>query len=382
MRTRTRILLGLALAATASIPALPALMAASETEAARKVKADYARQVARIQSLDVTYKLETRSPLPAEKLLAIPEYMNQLFLPNETWRVAFKGDKRLTVQTEPERVQYLQPQDRYGLTPPVEPPADAPEPITANQKLLREQYERAVATAKQAEARGALTKAPAAGVRPLRDRIKTRGFNGRTLWLKTPATADSDRYEIWSGSSRPNWFQVTDYLSAVGLYLPDPRGEEKVRKAQAMFAVADWLRDGSYDLEPATEVVDGSTCVVLKGSLNSLLEPGFLMGDLTDRIWLDRDHGLVLRKREQARDGKVGIRWTTRDLKEVEPGLWLPLSTTREQFSDKAPPEIRDRPVMIVETRVETIQVNRVPDDLFDMVPAKNDAIDDLRARF
>ena len=51
------------------------------------------------------------------------------------------------------------------------------------------------------------------------------------------------------------------------------------------------------NLEPRTEVVDGSTCVILKGSLNSILPAGFYPGDWTDRIWLDRDHGLVLRKR-------------------------------------------------------------------------------------
>ena len=53
------------------------------------------------------------------------------------------------------------------------------------------------------------------------------------------------------------------------------------------------------------EVMDGSTCVILKGSLNSIQPAGFYPGELTDRIWLDRDHGLVLRKREMARDGKV-----------------------------------------------------------------------------
>ena len=86
---------------------------------------------------------------------------------------------------------------------------------------------------------------------------------------------------------------------------PIPKGGDDVRKAQAIFQVAEWIKDHSYDLEPKTEVVDGSTCVILKGSLNSILQPGFLAGDLTDRIWLDRDHGLVVRKREMARDGKV-----------------------------------------------------------------------------
>ena len=80
----------------------------------------------RIKSLEVAYSLDTKSNLSPEKLLAIPEYMNQLFLPQEEWREAFKGEKRYRRQIQPERRKFLAPVDENGLAPPAEPAADAP----------------------------------------------------------------------------------------------------------------------------------------------------------------------------------------------------------------------------------------------------------------
>ena len=209
----------------------------------------------------------------------------------------------------------------------------------------------------------------------------TRAFNGKTLWVKKPTAPKGDRYEVWTTGSRPNFFQVTAYLSASGLYVPDPMGGADVRKAQAIFQVAEWINDPSYELEPKTEVVDGSTCIILKGSLNSILQPGYLVGDLTDRIWLDRDHGLVVRKREMARDGKVSMRWVNTNLKEVEPGIWLPTTTRQEEFPNKPIPELNGKPILVEETQVQRLSINHVPDDRFDMTPKAGDAIDDLRGR-
>jgi hypothetical protein len=219
-------------------------------------------------------------------------------------------------------------------------------------------------------------------VRDPSQRETTRGYNGKSLWMMHPTSTKADQYMIWGSGSKPNWFQVTAYLSAIGMHVPDPSGEETLRKAQGMFQLAEWIKQPSYELEPKTEVVDGSTCLILKGSLNSLLQAGFLTGDLTDRIWLDRDHGLAARKREMAADGRVHTRWINSNLKEIEPGLWLPMVTRLEQFGYKPIDELKGKPVMIEEVQVENIEVNRVPDERFDMVPKQGDAIDDLRGRF
>jgi hypothetical protein len=354
----------------------------SESEEARAIKAQYARQVERIKSLEVAYKRETKSNLSPEKLRAMPEHMNQLFLPLDEWHEAFKGQKRYGQQIQPEPINYLAPLDANGLFAPPEPPADAPPVIKENQKQLKEQYARAIANMKAQEARGVHPAKRDPAKRDLSKQNVTRAFNGKTLWMKQPTSKHGDRFTVWPNASKADWFQVSPYLSSVGLHVPDPSGREMVRQAQAMFQVAEWIEDRSYDLEMKTEVVDGSTCVILKGSLNSLLQPGFLAGNLTDRIWLDRDHGLVLRRREMARDGTVTMRWENSHLKEVEPGMWLPMSTRQEQFPVRPVLELNGKPVLIEEIQVKSLTVNKVPDDLFDMTPKTGDAIEDLRGRF
>jgi hypothetical protein len=188
-----------------------------------------------------------------------------------------------------------------------------------------------------------------------------------------------DDYQVWPPKPGLNWFQVTPYSRATGLHVPDPMDNSMASKMQAMFRVPDWVNDRGYQLEEKTEVVDGSTCVVLKGSLNSLVQPSLVAGDLSDRIWLDRDHGLAVRRREFAKDGRLGMRWINTDLREVEPGLWLPFHCRQEHYADDAPPDWKDKPVMIEEVRVSKIEVNKVADDLFDMTPKKGDRIEDLR---
>jgi hypothetical protein len=361
---------------------MAAIQDAGESDEARAIKVQFARQVQRIESLEVAYKRDTISNLSPEKLRALPENQNQLFLPHDEWRVAFKGEKRYSRQIQPERIKFLAPLDENGLFAPPEPSPDAPPAIKENQKKLREQYDRAIANMKAQEARGVRIPKRDPSIRDRSEQDITSAFNGKTLWMKHPTSKKGDHYMVWPTSSKANWFQVDTYLSAVGLHVPDPSGHGMARKGQAMFQVAEWIKDHSYNLEPQTEVVDGSTCVILKGSLNSILQPGFLVGELADRIWLDRDHGLVMRRREMYHDGKVMNRWENSHLKEVEPGIWLPMTCRHDMFPAKPHPELKDEPVLTEQIQVQSLEVNRVADDLFDMVPRKGDTIEDLRGRF
>ena len=104
--------------------------------------------------------------------------------------------------------------------------------------------------------------------------------------------------------------------------------------------------------------------------------------DAVDRIWLDRDHGWAVRQREQTKDGQVVARWEHSGLREVEPGLWLPTVVRHERFAEDAPAEWRGKPVVTEELRVKSIEVNKVLDDRFDMVPKKGDVIEDLSGMF
>jgi hypothetical protein len=347
----------------------------ADSPEAREIRTRLKKQADRIESLEVSFRREVTSPLKAEQLLAMAQFRNQLWLPKDRWQVAFKGRKRFRRELNPERLTPLGRTDEFGMSPP--PPVDPKSPalVQENQKKLIKEYERAAAMVKAEKARG--TKRIQFDNQP--DRDVTRAYNGRTLWMRHPESEKVDAYEIWSSNSRANWFQVTPYTQATGLHPPDPTGDSQIVKAQAMFRVADLVGEHGYQLEDMTEVVDGSTCVVLKGSLNSLLQPGLIVGDLTDRLWLDRDHGLAVRKREFARDGRIGMRWINTELREVEPGLWLPLHCRQETFAEDAPAEWKDKPVMIEVITASKIDVNKVSDDLFDMTPRKIDHIEDLR---
>ena len=351
----------------------------ADSPEAREIKAQLLRQAQRIQSLDVSYKLEAKTPLKPEQLLAMSEFRNQLFLPQDEWRIAFKGTKRYSRRLQPERINSLGPLDEFGGRPPQPVDSKASAFVRENQKKMIEQYERAKAMVEAQKARGHVRQPRDPNVRPLLERDVTRAFNGHTLWMRRPRSEKVIDYQVWPAKSEANWFQVSAYESATGLQVPDPTGMAMVRKAQATFQVAEWVKDHSYELENQTEVVDGSTCVILEGSLNSLLQPALLLGNLTDRIWLDRDHGLVVRRREFARDGRVHMRWENSELREVEPGLWLPTHCRHDAFADDAPPDWKGKPVMTEEIHVQKIEINHVPDDLFDMTPQKGDHIEDLR---
>jgi hypothetical protein len=353
-----------------------------EPSDAREVKTRLRHQARSIESLEVRYKLRTTSPLEPKRLVAMAQFHNQMFLPIEERHEAFKGPKRFHRVLRPERVENLQPTDEFGLMKPGPVNPKAPAAIRENQRRMIEQYERAIANMKAVQARGMLPPKRDSSVRPLSDRDTTRAFNGRTLWMRQPLTAEMDTFQVWSPKSEANWFQATPYAVAIGLHVTDPTGNSMAMKAQAMFRLADWVNDHGYTLEEKTEVVDGATCVILRGSLNSLLQPSLFAGDLSDRTWLDRDHGLAIRRREFAKDGRPSVRWVNDELREMTPGLWLPMHCRQETYAEDAPPEWKDKPVMIQEIRVSKVEVNHASDDLFDMVPKKSDRIEDLRGGF
>ncbi len=379
---RTSIVAMGALAAGLGVAVAMARQKDAESDETRAIKAQFTRQVERIKSLEVSYKLETTSNLSPEKLRALPEYQNQMFLPQDEWHEAFKGEMRYRRQIQLERIKWLAPLDEHGMPVPAEPASDDPPAVKENKKKIREQYDRAMAEMKANVARGgSVPKKRDLSIRSRSEQDMTHAFNGKTLWMKQPNSKSGDIFTVWPTNSKANWFQPSDYLSATGLNVPDPSGQEMLRKPQEAYQLVQWFKDHPYDLEPRTVVVDGSTCVILKGNVNSWLPPGLLVGELTDRIWLDRDHGLLMRKREMYRDGKIWIRWENSHLKEVDPGIWLPMTTRQEGFPLKPQPELKDKPVLVDEIQVQSLSVNKVSDDLFDMTPQKDDSIQDLRGR-
>jgi hypothetical protein len=379
---RSRLLLvGLALAV---FPATWVGMAASDSPETRAVKEQFARQAGRIKSLEISYSVETTSGLEPAQLLALSNFRNQLFLPSNEWTEAFKGEKQYRRQLQPERVEYLAEPDEYGLVPPqsVDPKASAA--VQEQQKALKDGYDRAIAIMKAQERKG-VPRRPRrdAGLLLPSERDVTRAFNGRTVWMRHPRDGKTNEVQIWPlGQKALHFFGMSPYLSAVGLQPVDPTSKgDRIQQVQEMFRLAVWFGNHTYTIEK-TEAIEGSTCVVLKGSLNSAFGPSPSAGDIADRIWLDRDHGWAVRKREQSKNGQLAVRWENSELREVEAGLWLPTIVRQERFAEDAPAGWRGRPVIAEEVRVKHIEINRVPEERFDMVPTKEDVIEDLRGRF
>jgi hypothetical protein len=375
------VLAGIALAACS---ATWAVMVDGDSPEAREVKMQFARQAGRIASLEVSYSLETTSALKPAQLIALSAFRNQLYLCKDDWTEAFKDEKRYRRQNLPKRVDYLSEPDGFGLVPPQPVDPKAPAAVQKTQKVLKDEYDRAIANMKAQEAMGVprrRKKDP--GLLDPMERDITRAFNGRTVWMRRPRDGKVNEVQVWPlRKNAMHWFGLSSYLSAVGLQPTDPTSKgSQVQQAQEMFRLADWFKSHAYAVEK-TEAIDGSTCVVLKGSLNSLKPSSQPAGDAVDRIWLDRDHGWAVRMREQTMNGQVMARWQHSALREVEPGLWLPTIVRHERFADDAPAGWRGKPVITEAIHIKSIEVNKVPDDRFDMVPEKGDVIEDLRGMF
>ena len=107
----------------------PTLVRGAESEQAREIKARFAARSSGSRASRSPTGWRPRPSSSPEQLLALPEHQNQLFLPQDEWREAFKGEKRYRRQIQPERVKFLGQLDEFGLSVPTEPPADAPAPI-------------------------------------------------------------------------------------------------------------------------------------------------------------------------------------------------------------------------------------------------------------
>ncbi len=180
----------------------------------------------------------------------------------------------------------------------------------------------------------------------LMERDVTRGFNGRTLWMRRPRTEKVNEFQVWSAGARrrpSTGSGVSSYFSP-SASSPSPipishPGTRSSRPRRCSGSPTGLLSVHTITAVEKTEVIDGSTCLVLRGSLNdwfkSLVSLSPPMGDIGDRIWLDRDHGWAVRRREQSKDGLLLVRWENSGFREVEPGLWLPTSRTARRDSPR-----------------------------------------------
>jgi hypothetical protein len=160
-----------------------------------------------------------------------------------------------------------------------------------------------------------------------------------------------------------------EYLVNVGLAVPDPTATDQAERYQHQMGILpDLFERRPYALSKQSEEVDGTTCAALEANFVCAFSAGDVSQKkhIRDKLWLDLEHGLALRKRETWVEGQLR-RVSNSDFEELLPGVWLPRWSRTEIFAPPdSPKRYHDRPVCIRDTRLCLWVVNQTPDDLFD----------------
>jgi len=317
--------------------ALVVAMAASKVDAGEalsleSIKARINRQNERIESLHLRIRRETTMSLDPKVAVGWSDWLSvPPYLGTDEVLVAFKGVNRywrlLALDYRPTVVAELPPQE-----------ASAPQPFIDNAKACNEItfFERTLVDDAASQ------------------RVAHRCFQHRSAPLSEAHDA----------------FGPTPYLMNVGLAVPDPTGEDEARRnLQQMHFLPDLFELCAYAMSEETEVVDEAPCLVLERAMSGRLPGNNVAEDrsVSDKLWLDPEHGLALRQRETHFDGRL-VRVVNSDFVEMLPGLWLPRESQTEWFvPSEAPEEYRNRPLLVRHMRLLFWVVNQVPDDLFDV---------------
>lgn len=180
-----------------------------------------------------------------------------------------------------------------------------------------------------------------------------QAYNGTTSRTLSP--------DLMSGQVLPgrydNYFSFPlMYLGALPIYY----GPNAERSRSTPQYVPTALKSPNYHLLDRLEAVDGFPChVVSSGS---------------DTLWLDPEAGFGVRRRVMLRRmGKEDPGCLYRvhacgDLRQVHPGVWLPFAYRRYDFGTLSdPPEFHGRLLAVHHITVESLAVNTVPDELFEL---------------
>ncbi|MHC4405778.1 MAG: hypothetical protein ACYTG0_39530, partial [Planctomycetota bacterium] len=155
---------------------------------------------------------------------------------------------------------------------------------------------------------------------------EAKAWTGKVL-LERNRNLDSGKFEYrtTSGEQARDCFPPSPYLTNVGLAVADPTGREDAgRTFQQMHLLPELLRRWPYQVMEKPQVVEGTPCVVLVGKMQCepLAGKGLQKRSIVDKLCLDPEHGLAIRKRETLIDGQL-IRLLSSDFQEVLPDVWL-----------------------------------------------------------
>jgi hypothetical protein len=347
-----------------------------------QIKARLKQQRERIQSLYAETKTETTSPPGLDRLRQLPGFEMSISFPTTEAHFAFKGEKRY--------LRVLRPALTYDTRPAMKLPPNATPFDKAMHKQRIETQTRAKAFGPQPQGLMAL---------PAQD--ETKACNGTTCWFRRPGMerklpdGKAEKSPTLVSLYPPEQFSrlVTGpagYLTAIGLALGAPTAASRrsgSEKPPDFNLLPDVLERGRYKVQDAIERVDAANCVVLSGTVERTASVGDITQKFTmeDKLWLDLDRGLALRKREHKTSPgpKTAYRRVNSSFEEVAPGVWLPkeseLQTVAPSDDPDFPEQYRGKPVVSSRTKVTKWVVNEVPDDLFDPLVKPGDQVLDER---
>ena len=203
---------------------------------------------------------------------------------------------------------------------------------------------------------------------PVHDHTKV--WTGNSLRLRSIDYAPHNAEYSTPKEEGRDSFPPIPYLMNVGLAVPDPTASgEAFHNLQRLYLLAECIEHWPYALEEAIQHVEGNPCSVLEGRIECLV-PGIgapVRTIISDKVWLDRAHGLALRKRETRIAGQL-VRVLNSDFEEVVPHVWLPKRTRSDTFPPAdAPIQYHDQPMFTEEAVLCLWVVNKVPDKLFEI---------------
>jgi hypothetical protein len=195
------------------------------------------------------------------------------------------------------------------------------------------------------------------------------GYDGELFWWTINGVYNVFPLDRFPGMFRGSIINLPgareDYLQAVGMGVPDPTEQDAGASKEGPSGLLPRLFESHpYRVEERTARVDDVECLVVVGRWKA--EDG--QGEVIDRLWLDDDHGLALRRREVSVGAGLRRRVLNSELKEITPGLWMPRKV-EYQFASfpTAPEETRDKPLVARRMHVLELRINDVDDALFEV---------------
>jgi len=124
-------------------------------------------------------------------------------------------------------------------------------------------------------------------------------------------------------------------------------------------SLIDVLETGDCSIRPQLEDIEGAPCVVVDWH-----------SPLHKAVWCDPQLGYAVRQRVTYEKDSDLMTWrfAMSDFVELQPGIWFPRKASEIRAPDsKAPEELRGVPLFAYDCDVESISLNDIPDDLFDL---------------